>query len=198
MSQLMTKKEIADCLNVSTKTVSRYIQDLGLQGTKVGRALAYTEAQVKKIAESSGKSIERKNLINFAKSKAKASKLADKGHAEAYDEIIKKLDSLVAVSDSFVTNSYLVAALKPIIDGIDGMTDPVAAIKALSGVTETVKIMAQKLDSMDKKLDKVLYFAQHTKEINYQKLAEMTADVFAERYLNSSEKVVRFPSRKMS
>lgn len=195
MSQLMTKKEIADCLRVSTKTVSRHIQDLGLQGTKVGRSLAYTEAQVKKIAESSGKSIERKNLIKLAKSAAEASKLADESHAKDYDEIIRKLDALAASSDNFVTNSYLVSALKPI---TENMMDSVTALKALSGVTETVEIMTQKLDSMDKKLDKVLYFAQHTKEINYQKLAEMIADVFAERYLNSSEKVVHFPNRKMS
>lgn len=195
MSQLMTKKEIADSLGVSTKTVSRHIQDLGLQGKKVGRALAYTEAQVKKIAESAGKSIERKNLIKLAKTEARASKLADESHAEVYDEIIKKLDSLASASDSFVTNSYLIAALKPLTNGI---TDSLTTLKALSGVTETVELMTQKLDSMDKKLDKVLYFAQHTKEINYQKLAEMIADVFAERYLNSSEKVVRFSNRKLS
>lgn len=195
MSKLMTKKEIAACLDLSEKTVSRHIKDLNLSGKKVGRALAYTESQVKKIAESTGKSIERKNLINFAKTKAKASKLADESHAENYDEIIRKLDALSASSDNFVTNSYLVAALKPI---TDGMTDSVTTLKALSGVTETVELMTQKLDSMDKKLDKVLYFAQHTKEINYRKLAEMTADIFAERYLNSSEKVVHFPNRKMS
>lgn len=194
MSQLMTKKEIADCLGVSTKTVSRHIQDLNLSGTKVGRALAYTEAQVKKIAESAGKSIERKNLIKLAKTEAEASKLADEGHAKDYDEIIQKLDSLAASSDNFVTNSYLVAALKPITENV---TDSVTTLKALSGVTETVELMTQKLDSMDKKLDKVLYFAQHTKEINYRKFAEMVADVFADRYL-SSDKVVHFPNRKMS
>lgn len=195
MSQLMTKKEIADSLGLSTKTVSRHIQDLNLSGKKVGRALAYTESQVKKIAESTGKSIERKNLINLAKLEAKASALADGSHAKDYDEIIRKLDALASSSDNFVTNSYLVAALKPITENV---TDSVTTLKELAGVTETVELMAQKLDSMDKKLDKVLYFAQHTKEINYQKLAEMIADVFAERYLNSSEKVVRFPNRKMS
>lgn len=196
MSQLMTKKEIAASLGVSTKTVTRHIQDLNLEGTKVGRALAYTEAQVKKIAESSGKSIERKNLVKLAKSEAEAAKLADEGHAEAYDEILRRLDTLAASSDNFVTNSYLVSALKPI---TENMLDSVTALKALSGVTETVEIMTQKLDSMDKKLDKVLYFAQHTKEINYQKFAEMIADVFAERYLKpSDENIVHFPTRKMS
>lgn len=194
MSQLMTKKEIADSLGVSEKTVSRHIKDLNLSGTKVGRALAYTESQVKKIAESTGKSIERKNLINLAKSEARASALADESHAKDYDEIIQKLDSLAASSDNFVTNSYLVAELKPITDGV---MDSVTTLKTLSGITETVELMNHKLDSMDKKLDKVLYFAQHTKEINYRKFAEMVADVFADRYL-SSDKNVHFPNRKMS
>lgn len=194
MSQLMTKKEIADSLGVSTKTVSRHIQDLNLRGTKVGRALAYTEAQVKKIAESSGKSIERKNLIQLAKSEAKASKLADESHAEAYDEILRKLDALAASSDNFVTNSYLVAALKPI---TEGMNDSTATLKELSGVADAVGLLSQKLDAVDKKLDEVLHFTKNVKSVNYEKLAEKIADILAERYL-SSDKVVRFPNRKLS
>lgn len=194
MSRLMTKKEIADCLGVSTKTVSRHIQDLNLRGTKVGRALAYTEAQVKKIAESSGKSIERKNLIQLAKSEAKASKLADEGHAKDYDEILRKLDALAASSDNFLTNSYLVSALKPITEGV---TDSVTTLKTLSDAVSTVNLMSKKLDAVDKKLDEVLRFTKSVKSVNYQKLAEMIADVLAERYL-SSDKVVHFPKRKLS
>lgn len=194
MSRLMTKKEIADCLGVSTKTVSRHIQDLNLRGTKVGRALAYTEAQVKKIAESSGKSIERKNLIQLAKSEAKASKLADEGHAKDYDEILRKLDALAASSDNFVTNSYLVAALKPI---TEGMNDSTATLKELAGVADAVGLLSQKLDAVDKKLDEVLDFTKNVKSVNYEKLAKKIADILAERYL-SSDKVVRFPNRKLS
>lgn len=194
MSQLMTKKEIADCLGVSTKTVSRHIQDLGLKGTKAGRALAYTETQVKKIAESAGKSIERKNLIGLAKSEAKASKLADEGHAETYDEILRKLDALAASSDDFVTNAYLVSALKPI---TEKMTDSVTTLKELAGVAETVGLLSQKLDAVDKKLDEVLRFTKNVKSVNYQKLAETIADVLAERYLKS-ENIVHFPKRKLS
>lgn len=193
MSQLMTKKEIATSLGVSTKTVSRHIQDLKLNGTKVGRALAYTESQVKKIAEATGKSVERKNLIRLAKTEARASKLADEGHAEAYDEILRRLDALTASSDDFVTNSYLVSALKPI---TEKMTDSVTTLKELAGVAETVGLLSQKLDAMDKKLDEVLGFTKNVKNVNYQKLAETIADVLVERL--SSDKIVQFPNRKLS
>lgn len=193
MSQLMTKKEIADCLRVSTKTVSRHIQDLGLQGTKVGRSLAYTENQVKKIAESSGKSIERKNLIKLARSEAEASKLADESHAKDYDEIIRRLDTLAASSDDFVTNSYLVSALKPL---TEKMTDSATMLKELAGVADAVGLLAQKLDAVDKKLDEVLGFTKNVKNVNYQKLAETIADVLVERL--SSDKIVQFPNRKLS
>ena len=194
MSQLMTKKEIADSLGVSEKTVSRHIKDLNLSGTKVGRALAYTDSQVKKIVESTGKSIERKNLIKLAKTEAKASKLAYEGHDKDYDEILRKLDALAVSSDDFVTNSYLVSELKPLTEGV---MDSVTTLKKLSDVVDTVSLISQKLDAMDKKLDEVLDFTKNVKSVNYRKLAEMIADVLTERYL-SSEKVVHFPNRKMS
>lgn len=182
-------QDLAAKLDVSVKTVRRYIKNLAVkEAGKDGHKLVFDDKALSQLRDAidtkhrKHKTVIRAGVANINKADTRS------GDSVAIQELLERLDQ---TGRTLASDEYLTSVANRVADMLDHREDVQKVINLLTNAINRAKVLDSQYDDLVQEIhqlgDKVdgLYdkLLHNIRNFNYQKMAEINASVFEKRGL---------------